>query len=303
MPIKRTDKGWYWGSKGPFNSKKKAQEVAQAAHASGYQKSFQEGNITKLLESIVHDLKKENGGFNGSGGTVFTSTNSGIFTPTYGSSKSTRKRKKNIEAKKRGHELVSGKKTSGVEKLQRWMSGKSPVKKIKKDVPLSKATLTGSTSGHQTQPVNNIMRIDWQKPHKDMIRHKENDDPKFVERYDSDEKKQNLSVIEQNDFQRKVTEMDQDNKRKTRGRDTTELDNEVSATAGAMQLSKQPNKFGNPQDDELLRGAKKDKENKTNFELSKNTTLQKMDRVLELSETEDIDMLNAFSKVFLEDEE
>ena len=299
MPIKRTDKGWYWGSKGPFNSKKKAQEVAQAAHASGYQKSFQEGNITKLLESIVHDLKKENGGFNGSGGTVFTSTNSGIFTPTYGSSKSTRKRKKNIEAKKRGHELVSGKKTSGVEKLQRWMSGKSPVKKIKKDVPLSK----GSTSGHQTQPVNNIMRIDWQKPHKDMIRHKENDDPKFVERYDSDEKKQNLSVIEQNDFQRKVTEMDQDNKRKTRGRDTTELDNEVSATAGAMQLSKQPNKFGNPQDDELLRGAKKDKENKTNFELSKNTTLQKMDRVLELSETEDMDMLNAFSKVFLEDEE
>ena len=295
MPIKRTDKGWYWGSKGPFNSKKKAQEVAQAAHASGYQKSFQEGNITKLLESIVHDLKKENGGFNGSGGTVFTSTNSGIFTPTYGSSKSTRKRKKNIEAKKRGHELVSGKKTSGVEKLQRWMSGKSPVKKIKKDVPLSKATLTGSTSGHQTQPVNNIMRIDWQKPHKDMIRHKENDDPKFVERYDSDEKKQNLSVIEQNDFQRKVTEMDQDNKRKTRGRDTTELDNEVSATAGAMQLSKQPNKFGNPQDDELLRGAKKDKENKTNFELSKNTTLQKMDRVLELSETEDMDMLNAFS--------
>ena len=303
MPIKRTDKGWYWGSKGPFNSKKKAQEVAQAAHASGYQKSFQEGNITKLLESIVHDLKKENGGFNGSGGTVFTSTNSGIFTPTYGSSKSTRKRKKNIEAKKRGHELVSGKKTSGVEKLQRWMSGKSPVKKIKKDVSLSKATLTGSTSGHQTQPVNNIMIIDCQKPHKDMIRHKENDDPKFVERYDSDEKKQNLSVIEQNDFQRKVTEMDQDNKRKTRGRDTTELDNEVSATAGAMQLSKQPNKFGNPQDDELLRGAKKDKENKTNFELSKNTTLQKMDRVLELSETEDMDMLNAFSKVFLEDEE
>ena len=303
MPIKRTDKGWYWGSKGPFNSKKKAQEVAQAAHASGYQKSFQEGNITKLLESIVHDLKKENGGFNGSGGTVFTSTNSGIFTPTYGSSKSTRKRKKNIEAKKRGHELVSGKKTSGVEKLQRWMSGKSPVKKIKKDVPLSKATLTGSTSGHQTQPVNNIMRIDWQKPHKDMIRHKENDDPKFVEREGEDEKEQNSAVIEQNDFQRKVTEMDEDNKRKPRGRDTTELDSEASATAGAIQLSKLPTKFGNPQDDELLRGSKKDKKTDTEFELTKNTTLQKMDKVLELSENEDIDMLNAFSKVFLEDEE
>ena len=189
MPIKKTDKGWYWGSKGPFKSKRKAQKVAQAAYASGYQKSFQEGNITKLLESIVHDLKKENGGFNGGSGTVFTSTNSGIFTPTYGDSKSTRKRKKKINAKKRGEGLVSGKKTSGVEKLQRWMSDKSPVKKLKKDVKVTKATLTGSTSGHQTQPVNNIMRIDWQKPHKDMIRHKENDDPKFVERYDSDKNK------------------------------------------------------------------------------------------------------------------
>ena len=306
MPIKRTNKGWYWGSKGPFKSKRKAQKVAQAAYASGYQKSFQKGNITKVLESILYDLRKENGGFNGGSGTVFTSTNAGIFTPTYGDSKSTQKRKKNIEAKKRGHELVSGKKTSGVEKLQRWMSGKSPVKKIKKDAPLSKATLTGSTSGYQTQPVNNIMRIDWQKPHKGMIRHKENDDPKFIERDGKDEKEQNLSVIEQNDFQRKVTEMDEDNKRKTRGRDTTELDSETSATAAAMQFSKQPNKFGNPQDDELLRGSKKDKsrkENQSDFELMKNTTLQKMDEVLELSETEDMDMLNAFSKIFLEDEE
>ena len=55
MPIKRTDKGWYWGSKGPFKSKRKAQKVAQAAYASGYQKSFQKGNITKVLElSLIH---------------------------------------------------------------------------------------------------------------------------------------------------------------------------------------------------------------------------------------------------------
>ena len=157
MPIKKTDKGWYWGSKGPFDSKKKAQKVAQAAYASGYKKSFQEGNITKLIESIVHDLRKENGGFNGSSGTVFTSTNSGIFTPTYGRYSSTRKRKKKISDKKKGQGLISGKKRSGVEKLQRWMTDRSPVKKLKKDVPLSKATLTGSSSGNQTQPVNNLM--------------------------------------------------------------------------------------------------------------------------------------------------
>ena len=36
MPIRHTDKGWYWGSKGPFASRAKAQQVAAAAYASGY---------------------------------------------------------------------------------------------------------------------------------------------------------------------------------------------------------------------------------------------------------------------------
>jgi len=301
MPIKKTDKGWYWGSKGPFNSKKKAQEVAQAAYASGYQKSFQEGNITKLLESIVHDLRKENGGgFNGGSGTVFTSTNSGIFTPTYGSSKSTRKRKKKISDKKKGQGLISAKKRSGVEKLQRWMTDRSPVKKLNKEVEISKATLTGSSSGNQTQPVNNLMRIDWQKPHKDMIRHKENDNPKFVEREGKDEDEQDLSVIEQNEFERKVTEMDDDNKRKTRGRDTKELDGEASAAAGVMQFSKQPNKFGNPQDDELLRGAKKDKSkenSKVDLELDADKPLHSLEKALELADKDGISIFEAIRKI------
>jgi hypothetical protein len=36
MPFRHTDKGWFWGSKGPFDSKAKALQVAQAAYASGY---------------------------------------------------------------------------------------------------------------------------------------------------------------------------------------------------------------------------------------------------------------------------
>ena len=36
MPIRQRDNKWYWGSKGPFTSRKKAEKVAQAAHASGY---------------------------------------------------------------------------------------------------------------------------------------------------------------------------------------------------------------------------------------------------------------------------
>ena len=45
MPIRKTGNKYYWGSKGPFDSRKKAEEVAQAAHASGY-----EGAILKLMK-------------------------------------------------------------------------------------------------------------------------------------------------------------------------------------------------------------------------------------------------------------
>jgi hypothetical protein len=36
MPIRKTSKGWSWGSKGPFKTRKKAVAVAQAAYAHGY---------------------------------------------------------------------------------------------------------------------------------------------------------------------------------------------------------------------------------------------------------------------------
>jgi len=42
MPIRKTDSGWYWGSKGPFPTKSKAQAVARAAYANGYR---DQGNI------------------------------------------------------------------------------------------------------------------------------------------------------------------------------------------------------------------------------------------------------------------
>lgn len=36
MPIVKKIDGWYWGSKGPFDTKQKAIQVGQAAHASGF---------------------------------------------------------------------------------------------------------------------------------------------------------------------------------------------------------------------------------------------------------------------------
>lgn len=38
MPIRKTKRGWFWGSKGPFKTKKKAEQVRKAAYASGYKK-------------------------------------------------------------------------------------------------------------------------------------------------------------------------------------------------------------------------------------------------------------------------
>ena len=44
MPLRHTDKGWFWGSKGPFPTKSKALTVARAAYASGYKEEVMETN-------------------------------------------------------------------------------------------------------------------------------------------------------------------------------------------------------------------------------------------------------------------
>lgn len=39
MPVHKKNGKWYWGSKGPFDTKQKAQEVGRAAYAHGYKGS------------------------------------------------------------------------------------------------------------------------------------------------------------------------------------------------------------------------------------------------------------------------
>lgn len=36
MPIRKIKEEWYWGSKGPFPTRKRAEQVAGAAYAAGY---------------------------------------------------------------------------------------------------------------------------------------------------------------------------------------------------------------------------------------------------------------------------
>ena len=58
MPLRKTTKGWMWGSKGPFSTKAKALQVARAAYASGYKsekKSYPEPAICE--KSVSADKK------------------------------------------------------------------------------------------------------------------------------------------------------------------------------------------------------------------------------------------------------
>lgn len=55
MPFRHTDKGWYWGSKGPFPTKAKAQQVARAAYASGYKEENQMNyTIQEFVMCLLH---------------------------------------------------------------------------------------------------------------------------------------------------------------------------------------------------------------------------------------------------------
>jgi hypothetical protein len=55
MPIKHTDKGWYWGSQGPFPTKAKALQVGRAAYASGYKEQVMDKSVIgEFIGTLLH---------------------------------------------------------------------------------------------------------------------------------------------------------------------------------------------------------------------------------------------------------
>jgi len=55
MPFRHTDKGWFWGSKGPFASKAKALQVARAAYASGYkEEAMEKSAVGEFIGTMLH---------------------------------------------------------------------------------------------------------------------------------------------------------------------------------------------------------------------------------------------------------
>lgn len=60
MPIKKTSKGWYWGSKGPFATREKAEQVQRAAYASGYTgDSIKYGEAPSMDDPFTPSNKRE----------------------------------------------------------------------------------------------------------------------------------------------------------------------------------------------------------------------------------------------------
>jgi hypothetical protein len=58
MPIRKTNQGWYWGSKGPFATKQKAIDVGRAAHAAGYKEAVQmdKDKVVNFASTMLHSI-------------------------------------------------------------------------------------------------------------------------------------------------------------------------------------------------------------------------------------------------------
>lgn len=54
MPISKKSDGWYWGSKGPFDTKQKAIQVGQAAHSSGFKEANMDGVVGTFVSTLLH---------------------------------------------------------------------------------------------------------------------------------------------------------------------------------------------------------------------------------------------------------
>lgn len=56
MPLRHTDKGWMWGSKGPFTTKAQALAVSRAAYAHGYKEesAMEKTVIAEFVGLLLH---------------------------------------------------------------------------------------------------------------------------------------------------------------------------------------------------------------------------------------------------------
>ena len=106
------------------------------------------------------------GAFNGLSGTVFSSTNAGIFTTTYGGQKAKKKHVKRHKAQEKKRKKLLGKeKKSGVDRLVQYLYDGSPMSKSRK--PNKDMTGNAATAHAWNNKSTGRKILDWQKKAED----------------------------------------------------------------------------------------------------------------------------------------
>ena len=138
---------------------------------------------------LDNSLQKEGdggdgGGFDGLSDTVFTSTNAGIFTPTYGERDTKRRHRKNRRKQDRKRKKLMGKdKKSGVERLIQYLYDGSPNMSKARKMGLAPGldddmTGDGATAHAWNNQATGPMRLNWKKNmSEDALNHKETSRP------------------------------------------------------------------------------------------------------------------------------
>jgi len=197
-------------------------------------------------------IYKENGGgggggaatsgsFGDGGGTVFTSTNSGIFSPTYGGGGGRRKKKR--------------KKRTGIESLGLFVNNRSPQKKMMKSTDFT------------------LELVNWVRKAliKDEVKFRQqtsstsmNDQTKQTEGLKNpvefDAKTDRMAAIEQNDMERKIRMLDDDEDIKTNDRGEQGDASEAAPAGIEIQLGMTSTYGSGPEKGPLVTGGYKDDE-------------------------------------------
>jgi len=194
-------------------------------------------------------LKKEGdgGGFGEGGGTVFTSSDSGIFTPTHSERG---KRKKNENKKK-----------TGIERLEQFVSGTSPERKMVKADSMFTLELVNWVKEelrkgefhqqHSGETINSQPpRLDWKKKDVDIPEDKDE-----VLEFDAETDKQ--ADVTQNGETERIKQLD-DEEENDKPKDTGRSD--MASPAGVDVQLAMPYESGGYESDALRQGASKDLE-------------------------------------------
>jgi hypothetical protein len=143
------------------------------------------GDEEKAMSKLMKFIRKEGdgggdgGAFNGLSGTVFTSTNAGVFTPTFGGRGTKKKHLKNKRRQDKKREKLMGKsKKSGVDRLVQFLYDGSPnmSKGGKKGLaPGLDEDMSGApaTADAYNQNITPYQRLNWEKDvTEDTLNHK-----------------------------------------------------------------------------------------------------------------------------------